>query len=106
MPPLTDEDPRAADDDLALEVVVLDIEDSIDLHTFQPRDIPSVVEAYLEAVSERGFREVRIIHGRGKGVQRARVRQVLAESPLVIGFDDASAPRGGWGAQIVWLRRL
>ena len=86
------------------EVALLPIEDAIDLHGFQPRDVPSVVAEYLQAAFERGFREVRLIHGRGIGVQRARVRQVLAESALVERFADAPAQRGGWGATIVWLR--
>jgi DNA-nicking Smr family endonuclease len=85
-------------------VVALPIEDSIDLHGFQPRDIPNVVVDYLEEAAQRGFREVRLIHGRGKGVQRARVQQVLSEHPLVQSFSDAPATRGGWGATIVWLR--
>ena len=85
-------------------VVVMEIEDSIDLHTFQPREIPDVVESYLEAAAEKGFREVRVIHGRGKGVQRQRVRSVLERSPWVEGFSDSTAQRGGWGATLVWLR--
>lgn len=85
------------------DVVVLEIEDSIDLHTFAPRDIPSVVESYLEAAAEKGYREVRLIHGRGKGVQRVRVREVLARHPLVEDFADAPATRGGWGATLAWL---
>lgn len=85
-------------------VAVLEIEDNIDLHGFQPRDIPDVVEDYLEAAWEEGFDEVRLIHGRGKGVQRARVQQVLARSPYVAEFRDASATRGGWGATIAWLQ--
>jgi dsDNA-specific endonuclease/ATPase MutS2 len=85
-------------------VVPLTIEDSIDLHGFQPRDIPNVVVDYLEEAAQRGFREVRLIHGRGKGVQRARVQQILAEHPLVESFSDAPASRGGWGATVVWLR--
>ena len=80
------------------------IEDSIDLHGFQPRDIPSVVESYLEAASERGFREVRLIHGRGVGFQRQRVREVLERHPLVEHFSDAPAQRGGWGATVAYLR--
>jgi dsDNA-specific endonuclease/ATPase MutS2 len=86
------------------DVVVLEIEDSIDLHTFAPRDIASVVESYVEAAAEKGLREVRLIHGRGKGVQRARVQSVLARHPLVEEFADAPATRGGWGATIAWLR--
>lgn len=83
--------------------VVLEIEDSIDLHAFAPPDVLSVVEAYLEAAHERGFREVRLIHGRGTGFQRARVRQLLAAHPLVLRFADAPPSRGGWGATLVWL---
>jgi DNA-nicking Smr family endonuclease len=83
---------------------VLEIEDSIDLHGFQPRDIPDVVVSYLEAAHEKGFREVRLIHGRGTGFQRSRVRQVLSKHPLVDRFGDAPATRGGWGATLVWLK--
>jgi DNA-nicking Smr family endonuclease len=92
------------DEDRSDEVAVLEIEDSIDLHGFQPRDIPSVVESYLEAAAKKGFREVRLIHGRGVGFQRARVREVLAQNPLVESFRDAPATRGGWGATLAWLR--
>lgn len=83
---------------------VLEIEDAIDLHGFLPRDVPSVVESYLEAAHERGFREVRLIHGRGTGFQRMRVRQTLEQNPLVLAFRDAPATRGGWGATVVELR--
>ena len=91
-----------ADDE---EPSVLPIEDSIDLHGFAPRDIPSVVESYLEAALEQGFAEVRLIHGKGTGFQRQRVRQVLQTHPNVADFQDAPALRGGWGATLVWLRR-
>jgi dsDNA-specific endonuclease/ATPase MutS2 len=84
--------------------VVLPVEDSIDLHAFAPRDIPSVVESYLEAAREAGFEEVRIIHGRGKGVQKERVRQVLARSEIVAHFEEATPDRGGFGATVVRLR--
>lgn len=86
------------------EIAVLPIEDSIDLHGFQPRDIPDVVESYLEAAAEKGFSQVRLIHGRGIGFQRMRVRELLARHPLVERFSDAPATRGGWGATVVWLR--
>ncbi len=86
------------------DVVVLEIEDAIDLHGFQPRDIPDVVVDYIEAAAEKGFREVRLIHGRGKGVQRQRVQEVLAKHPLVESFRDAPGSRGGWGATIAWLK--
>lgn len=87
-----------------VEPGVVPIEDWIDLHGFQPREIPSVVESYLEAAAEKGFREVRLVHGRGKGVQRQRVRALLADHPLVEHFRDAPGHRGGWGAQLVVLR--
>ena len=79
------------------------IEDALDLHAFAPREIPDVVTAYLEAAAAAGFREVRLIHGRGQGVQRRRVHEVLAASPLVERFADATPERGGWGATIAIL---
>ena len=79
------------------------VEDSLDLHSFSPRDIPSVVESYIKAACEAGFREVRLIHGRGKGVQKEVVRRVLSQHPRVAEFREAPPGRGGWGATIVWL---
>jgi dsDNA-specific endonuclease/ATPase MutS2 len=99
-PPAQRKAPPPADD----EPAVVPIEDSIDLHGFQPRDIPSVVEEYLIEAHQRGFVEVRIIHGRGKGVQRRVVQSLLARHPLVASFRDAPASRGGWGATLVWLK--
>jgi DNA-nicking Smr family endonuclease len=88
-------------EDLPLRVPV---EDSIDLHTFSPRDVVSVVEEYLEAAAEKGYTEVRLIHGKGKGVQRAAIRTVLSRHPLVAVFSDSSPGEGGWGATRVVLR--
>jgi len=84
--------------------VEIPVEDSIDLHPFPPRDVPDVVDAYLEVAVEKGFSEVRLIHGRGIGVQRDRVQKLLARHPLVSGFHDAPADRGGWGATIAYLK--
>ena len=78
------------------------IEDALDLHTFNPRDIKSVVEEYVNAAWERGLREVRLIHGRGRGVQRGIVQQTLERHPLVIEFWDA--PESHLGATIARLR--
>lgn len=97
-----DEPDENGDEDEA--PVVLPIEDAIDLHAFAPKDIPSVVESYLEAASEAGLREVRIIHGRGKGVQKERVRQVLSKSDRVERFEEATPDRGGFGATVVVLK--
>ena len=78
------------------------IEDSIDLHTFHPRDIKSVVEEYVNAAHEAGLREVRLIHGRGRGVQRGIVQAALERHPLVESFDDA--PESHLGATVATLR--
>ena len=86
------------DDDAGVRVP---IEDSIDLHSFAPRDVVSVVDEYLHAAREAGFREVRLIHGRGKGVQRAAVQRLLREHPLVEGHWDA--PESHLGATVVRL---
>ncbi len=71
------------------EPVELPIEDWIDLHTFQPREVESVVEEYLHQAVLKGYRHVRIIHGRGVGVQREIVRSILQKNPAVISFSDA-----------------
>ena len=81
------------------------VEDAIDLHSFLPGETASVVEEYLAAAAARGFREVRIVHGRGIGAQRRTVRAVLARSPFVREYGDAPPGAGGWGATVVLLRR-
>ena len=86
------------------EPIVLPIEDSIDLHAFHPKDIPSVVEEYLEQCGQGGLTEVRIIHGRGTGVQRNIVRSILQRHPRVLSFQDAPAEAGGCGATVVVLK--
>lgn len=73
-----------------------------DLHSFAPRDIPDVVDAYLHEARDLGLRDVRLIHGRGIGVQRARVHQLLSTHPLVASFRDD--PRSHLGATLVVLR--
>ena len=78
------------------------IEDSLDLHPFAPRDITSVVEEYVTAAHVAGLREVRLIHGRGKGVQRGVVQQALERHPLVAEFWDATETH--LGATVARLR--
>ena len=80
----------------------LPIEPEIDLHTFQPRDIPSVVEEYINAASEAGLREVRIVHGRGRGIQRGIVQSALEAHARVVEFWDD--PRSSLGATIAVIR--
>jgi DNA-nicking Smr family endonuclease len=87
------------DDDL--DAVRVPIEGVIDLHPFAPADIRSVVDEYLKAAREAGFREVRLIHGRGRGVQRGLVQALLDRHPLVIEFWDA--PESHLGATIARL---
>lgn len=86
------------------EPFILPITDVLDLHTVPPRDVRPVVEAWLEEVKARGFRALRIVHGRGIGVQRETVRAILARDPAVLQFGDAPAEAGGWGATVVTLR--
>jgi dsDNA-specific endonuclease/ATPase MutS2 len=92
-PPISSDDP-----------IRIPITDTFDLHTIAPRDVKAAVEAYLEEAHKLGFRALRIIHGRGIGVQREIVRTVLSRTDFVISFRDAPAEAGGWGATIVTLR--
>jgi dsDNA-specific endonuclease/ATPase MutS2 len=84
--------------------IVLPLEDWIDLHPFRPKEIRSVVESYLEEALQAGFREVRLIHGRGIGAQRASIRSLLSKHAAVEHYYDAPPERGGWGATVVSLR--
>jgi DNA-nicking Smr family endonuclease len=89
---MTDETPRR-----------IPLEDSFDLHSFKPEDVASAVEEYLREARSAGFREVRLIHGKGIGVRRAEVRRLLAGLPDVEAFFDAPPERGGFGATVVLL---
>jgi dsDNA-specific endonuclease/ATPase MutS2 len=80
------------------------ISDVFDLHSIPPRDVKEVVEEYLLEAHRLGFKALRIIHGRGIGVQREIVRSVLAGSSFVLDFRDAPAEAGGWGATVVTLK--
>lgn len=98
--------PESSPDSLDLynpfpEPVEIEITDSLDLHSFSPRDVRSVVETYLQEARRKGFRRVRIIHGKGIGVQREIVRKILSKSELVKSFKTADEfSGGGWGATI------
>jgi len=84
--------------------VKLPITDVLDLHSFRPSDVADVVREWLDAVHAEGFRALRIIHGKGTGVQRRTVRTLLARDPRVEDFGDAPLEAGGWGATWVRLR--
>lgn len=84
--------------------IILPLEDSIDLHAFQPKKIASVVEEYITECVQAGFLEVRLIHGKGAGVQRNIVRSVLSKHSGVLSYHDAPAEAGGWGATVVRLK--
>lgn len=81
----------------------LPIEPELDLHAFNPRDIPSVVQEYVTAAHEAGIREVRLVHGRGKGIQRGIVQAALEQHPLVEEFWDDTAAH--LGATVARLRK-
>ena len=88
------------DPDKPVEIPITDV---LDLHTFAPRDVKNAVEAYLEEAHRLGFRALRIVHGRGIGVQRELVRSILGRTPFVKDFRDAPLEAGGWGATVVTL---
>lgn len=85
------------------EIVDVEITDSIDLHAFDPRDVKTVTVAYLEEAHKKGFKLVRIIHGKGVGVQRDMVRKVLESTPFVKSFKNADDLSGNWGATVAVL---
>jgi DNA-nicking Smr family endonuclease len=100
-------DPDNAEDAEAFDpeaVEVVEITDVLDLHSFLPREVPNVVRDYLDAAYEKGLRRLRIVHGRGAGVQRRTVRTLLERDPRVVDFGDAPPGAGGWGATWVSLR--
>ena len=83
---------------------MLPVTGELDLHAFAPRDVVDVVSDYLDECRRLGLREARLVHGRGKGVQRGEVRRLLASRDDVESFADAPPGAGGWGATIVRLK--
>lgn len=84
------------------DVVRLDVDGVLDLHHFRPREVPDLVRDYLAECKRHGIHEVRIIHGKGKGVLRAIVQDILANHPDVRGFGPAH-DGSGWGVTVAWL---
>jgi len=100
----SDEDTQVDPFDPFPEPVHIELTDVFDLHTIQPRDVKLVVEEYLNEADRAGFPTVRIVHGKGIGVQREMVRSILARTPFVLGWTDAPPEAGGLGATIVHLK--
>jgi DNA-nicking Smr family endonuclease len=90
-----------SDEDVPVEIPLSDV---LDLHAFAPRDVAALVEHYVEECRGRGWRTVRIVHGKGIGVQRQTVQRVLDRSPHVLRYETAGEGAGGWGATVVELR--
>jgi DNA-nicking Smr family endonuclease len=88
-----------------MEPIEIPIEDVLDLHTFRPQDIPNLLDDYFSECIKAGIQSVRVIHGKGKGVQKRRVQKILNDHPLVQSFKDASLEAGGWGATLVELKK-
>lgn len=97
-------EPAPHDDENLPETIVLTVTDVLDLHTFPPREIPDLIHEYLDAAHRSGFRHVRIIHGKGIGVQRDITRKILQGDPRVVAFGDPPPEAGGWGATWVELQ--
>lgn len=89
-----------------MEPVVVPIDGVLDLHTFKAGELPQLLDDYLAGCREAGIDQVRIIHGKGKGVLRARVHALLRTNPLVAGFKTAPESAGGWGATLVELKKV
>lgn len=94
---------RPADD--IPDVIDYEITDSIDLHGFQPKDVAAVTRAYLDEAHKRGFTIIRIVHGKGIGVQREIVRKILSETGFVKGFKSGDEFSGGAGATVVEMEK-
>jgi len=88
-----------------VEPVIIPIEDVLDLHTFHPKDVADLLDDYFDACLDKGIFEVRIIHGKGKGILKKRVHAVLKRHPLVSSYQEAPPEAGGWGATLAVLRK-
>ena len=86
-----------------MEPIQIPIEDVLDLHTFRPQDIADLLENYFDECIKAGILSVRVIHGKGKGIQKKQVHRILQKNPQVKSFKDAPPEAGGWGATLVEL---
>ena len=87
-----------------MEPIQIPIEDVLDLHTFRPKDIADLLENYFDECIKAGIFSVRVIHGKGKGIQKKQVHRILQKNPQVKSFKDAPPEAGGWGATLVELK--
>jgi DNA-nicking Smr family endonuclease len=87
-----------------MEPIQIPIEDVLDLHTFRPQDIADLLENYFDECIKAGIFSVRVIHGKGKGIQKRQVQRILQNNPAVKSFQDAPPEAGGWGATLVQLK--
>ena len=87
-----------------MEPIEIPIDGILDLHTFKPKELPDLLDDYLKACQEAGILSVRIIHGKGTGVLKQRVKSILGKHRLVLSFQDAPPEAGGWGATIAQLK--
>lgn len=83
--------------------LVIDISDTLDLHTFRPAEVGDLLPEYFRACLQKGILRVRVIHGKGTGILKRRVHSILEHDPQVVSFEDAPAEIGGWGATVVTL---
>ena len=86
-----------------MKPIIIPIKDVLDLHTFQPAEVPDLLEEYFAACVENVIYSVRVIHGKGKGILKKRVRELLKKNSLVASFREAPGDAGGWGATLVEL---
>jgi len=80
------------------------IEDILDLHTFKPKEVPDLLADYFYACIDAGIYSVRIVHGKGRGILKKRVQELLKKNPLVESYKNAPLQAGGWGATLVELK--
>ncbi len=103
--PKSEHDNPLTDTTTDQEPIVFPIDGVLDLHTFSPKEVADLLEDYVAECLKIGIYDLRIIHGKGKGILRDRVRKILARHPLVESFSEAPLEAGGWGATLVRLRR-
>ena len=93
------------DDEWIPEAVVVPIRDELDLHTFNPKELPELLTEYLRACQDEKIFTLRIIHGKGRGILKKRVHALLSKNPRVASFGEAPPEAGGWGATLVTLKK-